>query len=152
MPVLSNPRYERFAQGIAKGMSQIDAYNYAGYQPNQERKDIASSASAVARTPQVAARIKDLLERQAKRVGISVDDLLVELNAMYQLAMRTKQPASGVGAVIAKAKLLGLMVDRVETDVNIRKPARSPTEDKTMSLDEWREKFTPKDTSKDQLQ
>jgi hypothetical protein len=44
------------------------------------------------------------------------------------------------------------MVDRVETDVNIRKPARSPTEDKTMSLDEWREKFTPKDTSKDQLQ
>jgi len=31
MPELKNPKHERFAQLIAEGMTQVDAYEEAGY-------------------------------------------------------------------------------------------------------------------------
>ena len=149
MPVLANARYERFAQGIAKGKSQHDSYIYAGFgdkndgSGKSEPKDVRSNAGTLARKPEVAKRIQELVTAQAKRVGISVDDLLVELNEMLILAKRCKQPAAGVGAIIAKGKLLGLITDKVETDTVIRKPSRSSTAERTMSMDEWKKKFAP---------
>jgi len=151
VPVLSNPRHERFAQGIAKGKSQHDAYIYAGYKgltgAKNRDKDCRSNAGHLARTPQIAARIAELLERQAKRVDVTVDGLLVELNGMLMLAKRVKAPGAGVSAIVAKAKLLGLITDKVDTSVNFRKPARQPTAETQLSLDDWKAKFFPDDDS-----
>jgi phage terminase small subunit len=143
MPVLKNPRYERFAQGVAKGKSQHDAYIYAGYAPNQKPKDVRSNAGTLARRPEIAERIIELQEKQAKRVGITVDALLGELDEMFKLAKRVKHPAAGVGAVLAKGKLLGLIVDKAEVEGTIRKPARRPTTDRQMTMEEWQKKFAP---------
>lgn len=143
MPVLKKARYERYAQAIAKGKSQHDAYIYAGYAPDQQSKDVRSNAGVLARKPEIAARIQELQERQAKRVGITVDTLLEELQDMLNLARRVKQPSAGVGAILAKGKLLGLITDKVEFDGTIRKPSREATDKKQMSLEEWQAKFTP---------
>lgn len=143
MPMLSNARYERFAQGIAKGKSQPDAYVYAGYNPSAKNKD--TNAGHVARRPEVAARVAELLAKQQQRIGVTVDALVLELDEMFKLAKRTKQPAAGVGAILAKGKLLGLITDRVESETTVRKPARRPTSETQMSLDEWKDKFEPKD-------
>jgi hypothetical protein len=143
MPVLPNPRYERFAQGIAKGRTQHDAYKYAGFEPNQKAKDVRSNAGKLARKPEVAARIVELQEKQAKRIGVTVDALIEELDDMLKLAKRVKHPAAGVGAILAKGKLLGLIVDKAEIEGTIRKPARRPTAETKMSLDEWKAKFSP---------
>jgi hypothetical protein len=143
MPVLSNPRYERFAQAIAKGQSQHDAYIYAGYSPNQEAKNVRSNAGTLARRPQVAERVIELQSKQAKRVGVTVDALLSELDDMLKLAKRVKHPAAGVGAILAKGKLLGLIVDKAEIEGSIRKPARRPTTDTTLTMDEWQRRFSP---------
>jgi phage terminase small subunit len=143
MPILHNARYERFAQGIAKGKSQHDAYIYAGYAPNQLPKDVRSNAGKLARKPEVADRVEELLRNQANRVGVTVDALLLELDEMFKLAKRVKQPSAGVGVVVAKAKLLGLITDKVEIEGNIRKPARRPTTETQMSMEEWKEKFFP---------
>lgn len=148
MAVLVNPRYERFAQGIAKGKSQHDAYVYAGFAPNQKPKDVRSNAGSLARRPEVAARIKELLERQAKRVDVTVDGLLVELNGMMNLAKRVKAPGAGVSAIVAKAKLLGLITDKVDAEVNFRKPARRPTAETQLTMDEWQAKFAPEEPGK----
>jgi hypothetical protein len=72
--------------------------------------------------------------------------LVKQLDEMYMLAKKVKHPAAGVGAVLAKGKLLGLVVDRAEIDATIRKPSRVPTEDKTMSMEEWQQKFAPPET------
>jgi hypothetical protein len=141
--ILTNPRYERFAQGLAKGKSQHDAYLYAGYAPNQKSKDVRSNAGTLARRPEVAARVEELLSKQQNRIGITVDALLLELDEMYKLAKRVKQPSAGVGVVIAKAKLLGLMTDKLEIEGNLRKPSRSPSEKTVMSVEEWQAKFVP---------
>lgn len=143
MPVLTKARYERFAQAIAKGKSQHDAYIYAGYAPNQKPRDVRSNAGVLARKPEIAARIKELQERQAKRVGITVDTLLEELQDMLTLAKRVKQPSAGVGAILAKGKLLGLITDKVEVGDSIRKPSREATDQRQMTMEEWSAKFTP---------
>jgi hypothetical protein len=148
MPGLRNPRYERFAQGIAKGKSQHDAYIYAGYAPNQKAKDVRSNAGVLARKPEIAARVAELQEGQAKRIGITVDDLLVELQDMLALAKRVKQPSAGVGAILAKGKLLGLIVDKAEIEGTVRKPARRPTTETTMTMDQWKDKFAPDEKGK----
>jgi hypothetical protein len=148
MPILHNARHERFAQGIAKGKSQHEAYQYAGYSRDADPKDVRSNAGHLARRPEVAARIEELLRKQANRVGVTVDELLLELDEMFKLAKRVKQPSAGVGVVVAKAKLLGLITDKVEIEGNLRKPARRPTAETTMTMDEWKEKFAPTATDK----
>ena len=140
MPVLSNPRHERFAQGIAKGKSQHEAYKYAGFAGTED----SANACKLAQKPNVQARIRELQDKQAKRIGITVDDLLEELQLFANIARSIKQPAAGVGAVLAKAKLLGLITDRVEAGVTVRKPSREATTKKTMTMDEWAEKYAPR--------
>lgn len=152
MPAIRNPRYERFAQGIAKGKSQHDAYIYAGYAPNQKAKDVRSNAGTLARKPEIAARVAELQAKQAQRIGITVDDLIVELQEMLTLAKRVKQPAAGVGAILAKGKLLGLVVDRAEIEGSVRKPARRPTAETRMTMDQWKETFAPQHVAKGPMQ
>ena len=69
--------------------------------------------------------------------------MVAELESMRKLAMACKNPAAGVAAVMGKAKLLGLIVDKTEIEATVRKPAREPTEDKRMSLGEWERRFRP---------
>jgi hypothetical protein len=147
MPVLSNVRYERLAQNLAKGMPQHEAYTAAGFRlkPNANRSD----ASKAARFPEVQARVAELLERQARRLDVTVETLVGELDLMFKLALATKQPAAGVGATMGKAKLLGLVVDKAEVENStVRRPMRTSSEDKKMSMEEWQKKFAPGGGSK----
>ncbi|WP_292074751.1 hypothetical protein [Mesorhizobium sp.] len=45
---------------------------------------------------------------------------------------------------MAKARLLGLVVDKAEINSTIRKPFRTPTTDSQISIDEWVKRFAPK--------
>lgn len=141
MPVLNNARYERFAQNLATGMPQHEAYTKAGFvlKPACHRTD----ASKLAHKPEIADRVKELLERQAKRLDVTIDTLVAELDLMFKLSLATKQPSAGVGATMGKAKLLGLIVDRTETETTVRRPLRNPGSDKKMSMEAWQKKFAP---------
>ena len=143
MPVLKNPRHERFAQGIAKGKSHFDAYAYAGFATSTDKDGTRSNAGKVAKRPEVEARVTELQAKQAKRIGITVDDLVSELQDMLALAKRVKHPAAGVGAILAKGKLLGLVVDRAEIEGTIRKPSAQATDRTSMTMDEWEKKYAP---------
>jgi hypothetical protein len=138
MPALDNPQHERFCLLIASGRNQVDAYRLAFKTKGPANP---SNASKLARSDECALRIRELQEEQRKRIGISLDALLRELNAMYRLARRSKQPGAGVQATMAKAKLLGFVVDRAEVEGTMRRPLKAPSEVKTMTLDEWTEKF-----------
>lgn len=141
MGILVNARYERFAQNLATGMAQHAAYTKAGFilKPGGHRTD----CSKLAHKPEIEDRVKELLERQAKRLDVTIDTLVAELDLMFKLALATKQPSAGVGATMGKAKLLGLVVDKVETETTVRRPMRSPGSDKTMSMEEWQKRFAP---------
>ncbi|MEO8685610.1 MAG: terminase small subunit [Devosia sp.] len=137
-----NTRQERFCHGLAEGLAQSRAYIEAGYTARGNAAEV--EASKMVRLPKVAARIAELQAKAARRSEITVDDLVADLNDMLKLAIDIKNPAAGVSAIMGKAKLLGLIVDKAEVASTLRRPMREPTEVKQMSLEEWQAKFAPK--------
>ena len=64
MPVLKNAKHERFAQGLAEGMTATDAYLFAGY--NTTVKQAGNSAARLRENPVVMARVVELLQKRQK--------------------------------------------------------------------------------------
>jgi phage terminase small subunit len=78
MGVLGNPRHEIFAQEIAKGASNGDAYAKAGYESGNPDSVRAASARLLA-TVSIRSRVKEIQEVAAKRTGITIERTLLEL-------------------------------------------------------------------------
>lgn len=108
MPVLKNPKHERFAQELAKGKSQIEAHETAGYKPDD------GNAASLANRPEVQARVQEITGRGALRAEVTVASILSELDEVRELAIGLEQPAPAVSAIMGKAKVAGLLIDKAE--------------------------------------
>lgn len=106
MPVLDNPRHERFAQEIAKGCSATEAYALAGYKPNQP------NAARLISNDMVKARVAELQEAGAKRAEVTIESLIDEAADIQTKAVQAGQHSAAVAALTAKAKLAGKWIDR----------------------------------------
>lgn len=62
---LPEPRHELFAQLLSDGMTQVGAYENAGYVPNE------GNANVLAKRPAVAARVQYLIRRKAEDDGLT---------------------------------------------------------------------------------
>ena len=113
MPVLSNPKHERFAQELAKGKSASEAYIAAGYKAND------GNASTLKGNQKVLDRVEELQERLIAKVEAATVITIDSLTAMY-LQDRAKAYELGQISVAKSAadslgKLHGLVIDRTET-------------------------------------
>lgn len=72
-------KQEQFAQLIAQGKSQADAYRGAYNASKSTDKTIWERASVLCADDKVAARIKELKDETAKRNTLVVDDILREI-------------------------------------------------------------------------
>jgi phage terminase small subunit len=106
MPPLSNARHERFAQELARGKTQEQAYIDAGYSPNGAR----GASSKLQTIANIAQRVAELQERAAVRVELTLADIIQEIEEarMAALSAETVQASAAVSASKAKAELLGL--------------------------------------------
>lgn len=112
MPVLSNPRHERFAQEMAKGSTGRDAYLSSGYDCQPAAADV--NASKLLRHTKVAARIAELQEGGAKRAQVTVESLLDEAEQVRALAVAAEQYPAAIAAIREKGVLSGKRVERSE--------------------------------------
>lgn len=103
---LKNARHERFAQELAKGKSQVDAYKTAGFKPHD------SAAARLFGNVRVADRVSELKSRAAEKAVITAADIARQLDEDRSFARDLKQAAAAVSASMGKAKVLGLIVDR----------------------------------------
>lgn len=108
MPVLANPRHERFAQELAKGKSQAEAYANAGYEPSEP------NASRLTRNEKVQARVAELQERAAIRTEVTAASLIAEAEEVRQKAMMAGQFAPAIAAIKEKGVLAGVRVEKRE--------------------------------------
>jgi phage terminase small subunit len=65
MPILKNQRWELFAQGIAKGLTQGKAYVQAGYKPSP------SAPSRLFENVRIKERVEELVGRKAVAIIIN---------------------------------------------------------------------------------
>jgi len=118
MPALENPKHERFAQAIAKGKSQAEAYESAGYAPSEPH------ASRLASNGKVQARVAELQDIGSLRAEVTIASLIQEAAEIQAAAKADKQYAAATSALTAKAKLAGLWVDKNENTNRNVDPAR----------------------------
>lgn len=109
MPVLGNPKHERFAQLLAKGLTADEAYEQAGYKPDR------GNASRLTANHNVQTRVAEIQERAAIRAEITVASITERLLAIAEKAeSKDEAPMLSVAraSLMDAAKLNGLVVDR----------------------------------------
>jgi hypothetical protein len=118
MPVLQNPRHERYAQlivetlnnGRPKPYSLSHAYLAVGYQTKDLGKRGGSTQAASSRLlSRVIHRVKELQHIAAKSAAETVEKMARELNEIQYEARADKAHAAAVAAVLGKAKVLNII-------------------------------------------
>ena len=112
MPVLSNTRHEAFCQALAKGMSQTAAYLEAGYECTEAAAAVA--ATRLLKHTKVALRVSELQENSAEEAVITAADLSAQLEDIRVKALAANQMGAAAQAVMGRAKLHGLIIDKAE--------------------------------------
>ena len=119
MAPLTNPRHEKFAQEIAKGKSQGEAYKVSGY--DAEGHVAESAGNRLLKKVEVSERVAEILGRSAVRAEISVARFTTDLLRLAGKAEKLADDQSNsTGYAVAKAcamdaaKLNGLVIDRSE--------------------------------------
>lgn len=92
MPVLQDPKHEAFAQALAKGMNQSDAYKAAGYKAKGD--SIKVNASRLLTKANIEARVTEL---QAKVAAKVVDNSAFEAKTMFEAVLQDIEDAKKAG-------------------------------------------------------
>src|SRR5262249_25660481 len=133
MPALPNPRHERYAQLIVEGLadgdskpySQSRAYIAAGYTAKDLGKRGGSAQAASSRLLfRVIQRVRELQQLAAKNAAETVEKMASELKEIQHKDRADKAHAAPVSAVLGKAKVLNITVEKHEI-VNSNAPQNS---------------------------
>jgi hypothetical protein len=108
MGPLRNPRHERFVLALFQGEPASKAYETSGYVPND------GNAIRLKGNEKVQARLAELQEAAAKKSEVTVASLLDELEHARARADGLDQLSAAVKAISEKAKISGLLVQKVE--------------------------------------
>lgn len=74
MPVLDNPRHEKFCRAVAKGMKGCDAYRHA--YGNKVKSPRSGASDLLKDNPDISERVKELMQDQADGDIITQRELL----------------------------------------------------------------------------
>lgn len=107
------PRKVRFAELVASGRSQADAAREAGYSLKAPR----GAGYKLMQDPRVAALVRQLQAELRQRSEITADQMIREFDEAADFAKKTENATALVRAREMKAKLAGLMVERVDARV-----------------------------------
>ena len=116
MSQIKNPKRELFAQALAKGKSQAEAYELAGYKPD------GGAASRLSGNVSIKARVSELLERGASSVELTVQTVAENL---LRIAGKAEALGEASGFSVAKgawmdaAKIKGLVIEKREVRTSI---------------------------------
>jgi len=109
-------KQERFAEAFLVTGNASAAYREA-YNVGEDTKPetIWSMGCRILNKPNVSARVSELQEMAVKATGVTVATLTRELEEARLLAEKEGVPSSMVQATMGKAKMHGLLVDKVES-------------------------------------
>jgi hypothetical protein len=111
MPVLKNARHELFAQSIAQGKTQAEAYQLAGY------KDDRRNASHLRDRPEIEERIRQLTTKNAEKVEITAQYLTNRLIRLADRAEERGNESAAVSALDKAAKINGFGLDKTHVSI-----------------------------------
>jgi hypothetical protein len=132
VPILPNPRHEKFAQAFAQGKSAYAAYKEAGYKPS------FSHAVRMRDYEWVKERVAELQSEAAEHSVVTLKGLITKFSKLHEAGVKLNQISAAVAALTAQAKLAGFWVDRSE---NRGSHVVWTISDQPMSNEEWKAKY-----------
>jgi hypothetical protein len=105
---LRNPRHEKFVQGLLEGKPANRAYADAGYAPHD------GNCIRLRGNERIKARLAELQTEAAANAKITIESICAELAEATAVARSKGQAQAMVSASALRAKLAGLMIDKVE--------------------------------------
>ncbi len=113
-------KQERFAQEVASGKSQADAYRAAYDAELSKPETIHSKASVLMADGKVAARVAELREPVVQKAQITLESHLADLQMLRDKAMESNQLSAAISAEIARGKASGVHVEKSEQTVTTK--------------------------------
>lgn len=109
------PKQEAFAQAVASGKSQSDAYR-AAYTVRESTKPetVQQQASRLMADRKVAARVEELRKPVVEAAQITLASHLQRLRELSAAAEASNQYSAAITAEVARGKASGLYVDKTE--------------------------------------
>jgi hypothetical protein len=108
MPALKNQRHEKFVLALFEGKTATAAYAEAGFKPSRQ------NAARLTTNDDIRARLAELQNGVAKSSAVTLETILADLVDAAAVAKDRGQGQALVSAAMAKAKLLGLDIQRIE--------------------------------------
>lgn len=105
MPILPNPKHEKFAQLVVRGKSQTDAFIMAGYSP----KGANGNASRLIANDSISDRIKELQIAQLEKNQENLCENLWEINNLIDRAANNGHYNAAIKGIAIKLRLLGMI-------------------------------------------
>ena len=88
MSVLSNPKHELTAQELAKGKTQVEAIEAAGYSPHR------SNASRLIANDNIKSRVQELQTEASKTIAITLEGQIAKLEDLLNQAKAAQANSS----------------------------------------------------------
>ena len=130
-----DPVRERFAREYHATGNASEALRRANPKAKQWKDNSVNvEASRMLSEPKVSLRLEELQEQAAKRHGTTIDSLTAELEKARETAMDTGQVSAAVSAIMGKAKLHGLLVEKIHGVHNVKRIADDYTDDELLEI------------------
>ena len=110
-------RQENFCLAFVETSNATEAYRRAYSTANCKPATVNRLAFSTLNKPNIEARIKELRAAIAQRTEVTIESLCAELTKAMEIAIETRQAAACIQATMAKAKLLGMVVDRSKMEL-----------------------------------
>ena len=111
------PKQESFAQNVASGKTQADAYRAAFSAGKMKPETIQQAASRLMANSKVSARVTELRKPIIEEVGYSLEAHLKRLEGLSIKAAQAGQFGPAVSAEISRGKASGHYVTKVDANI-----------------------------------
>lgn len=122
------PKQEKFAQCVASGMNQSDAYRAAFNADRMKANSINVNASKMMADAKVALRVAELRVPIVERVGITLESHLADLQDLRDRARDAEQYSAAIAAEVARGKASGVHIERTASTVTVETEDESNAE------------------------
>lgn len=108
------PKQESFCQKYIETGNASEAYRLSYDAENMKPETVWVKACELLKNGKVAARVEQLQAHHLRRHNVTVDTITAELEELKSLATLDKQYSPAITAVMGKAKIHGLLIDKAE--------------------------------------
>jgi len=126
------PKQEAFARAVVETGNQSEAYRRSyNVDPNCRPETIWTEACLLMATPKVSQRVFQLQQEAKERTLVTVESITKELEQVREAAFNVGEFAPANTAIMGKAKIHGLLVDKQESkqEVTIKTGASDKIKD-----------------------